>query len=99
MNECEHGQVSWLSCSDCIEEAAHKQMERIAELEAENGELRRKVERLEKWQDALRQRLHMAEEQIRECRQYLRLDDRNLVVGHIDAYFALPALVEGKEDG
>ena len=58
--------------------------------------LKAKVERLEKWQDALRQRLHMAEQQIRECRQYLRLDDRDLVVGHIDAYFALPALNSGE---
>ena len=58
--------------------------------------LEAKVERLEKWQDALRQRLHMAEQQIRECRQYLRLDDRDLVIRHINAYFALPALNSGE---
>ena len=54
---------------------------------------------LEAERDALLLRLHMAEEQIRECREYLRLDDRNLVVGHIDAYFSLPALQEDKQDG
>ena len=59
------------------------------ELETELAEVKAENERL-------RQRLHMAEQQIRECRQYLRLDDRDLVVGHIDAYFALPALNSGE---
>ena len=72
-----------------LEQANEIAQRRIAELEAELAEVKAENERL-------RQRLHMAEQQIRECRQYLRLDDRDLVVGHIDAYFALPALNSGE---